>query len=435
MTLNSYLEMNNLKKKDSPPMTKPIDIKKKLIHAAWLKVRENKGAHGVDRLTIDEIQLDLKDHLYKLWNRMSSGSYMASAVRKVDIPKADGKTRSLGIPTVLDRVAQMAAVMLIEPGLDALFHESSYGYRRNRSALDAVEKARKECFSKAYVIDLDIKGFFDNIPHDKMMEIVERYIDIHWVKLYIKRWLETDMEDSKGARIVRDKGTPQGGVISPLLANLYLHEVFDTWMAEMFKQIAFERYADDVIIHCVSLKQAKYVLSHVRERMKAFGLELHPEKTKIVYCWQDGRERRKEPGVADKFDFLGYGFRTRSAKSIVSGEMRNVFTPAVSDKAKKKIKRGIKGQRISKSTTLELKDIGKRLNAKLLGWKAYYGRFRSWDLYLLFEGLDGKIVKWHQNKYKVRNSKAAWQWLRGLKTTEPDLFAHWTFMKGKPAHV
>jgi RNA-directed DNA polymerase len=427
--------MNNLKENDSLTKTKPIDIKKKLIYDAWLRVRENEGSHGVDKLTIDEIQQNVKKHLYKLWNRMSSGSYMASPVRKVDIPKADGKTRTLGIPTVLDRVAQMAAVMLIEPGLDAQFHDSSYGYRRNRSALDAVEKARNECFKKAYVIDLDIKGFFDNIPHDKMMEMVERHIDIPWVKLYISRWLKSDMEDNQGVRTSRDKGTPQGGVISPVLANLYLHEVFDTWMAERFGQVTFERYADDVIIHCVSRKQAKYVLGRVKGRMKAFGLELHPEKTKIVYCWNDDRERKEEPGVENKFDFLGYTFRTRSDKSKMTGEKRNVFTPAVSDKAKNKIKSAIKELKISKFTSLEIEDIGKRLNPKVRGWNAYYGKFRSWDLYSVFQGIDEKIVKWYQKKYKVGSRKGAWQWLEGLKIKEPKLFAHWTFMKGTPAHV
>lgn len=424
-----------MKENDSLTKTKPIDIKRKLIDDAWLRVRENKGSPGVDKLTIDEIQQDGEKHLYKLWNRMSSGSYMASPVRKVDIPKADGKTRTLGIPTVLDRVAQMAAVMLIEPGLDAQFHESSYGYRPRRSALDAVGKAREECFKKAYVIDLDIKGFFDNIPHDKMMEMVERHIDIPWVKLYISRWLKSEMEDNQGVRTSRDKGTPQGGVISPLLANLYLHEVFDTWMAEEFGHVTFERYADDVIIHCVSYKQAKYVLSRVEERMKAFGVELHPEKTKIVYCWKDGRERKEEPGVESKFDFLGYTFRTRSDKSKVTGKKRNVFTPAVSDKAKKKIKSTIKELKISKYTSCEIEDIGKRLNPKVRGWTVYYGKFRSWDLYSVFQGIDGKIVKWYQKKYKVDSRRVARHWLESLKITEPKMFAHWLFKKGKPAHV
>ena len=416
-------------------MTKPVNIEKKLIYDAWLSVRKNKGSHGVDQLTIEKIELNLKDHLYKLWNRMSSGSYMASPVRKVDIPKADGKTRSLGIPTVMDRVAQMAAVMLIEPGLDAQFHESSYGYRSKRSALDAVDKARSECFKKAYVIDLDIKGFFDNIPHDKMMEMVERYIDIPWVRLYISRWLKADMEDSKGARIERDKGTPQGGVISPLLANLYLHEVFDTWMAEVFEDITFERYADDVIIHCLTLKQARYVLDKVKERMKAFGLELHPEKTKIVYCWHDGRVRREDPGVEDKFDFLGYTFRTRSGMKGTAGKKRNVFSPAVSEKAKKKIKDVIKGLKISKYTNLEIEDIRKSLNPKVQGWNTYYGKFRRWDLYTIFESIDQKIVKWYQKKYKVGSSRDARHWLECLKITEPKMFSHWIFMKGKPACV
>jgi RNA-directed DNA polymerase len=424
-----------LKEDDSQIMTKPFEIDKHLIVAAWKSVRENAGSHGVDKLTIEEIGRDLKTHLYKLWNRMSSGSYMASPVRKVEIPKADGKTRTLGIPTVLDRVAQMAAVLLIEKKLDAEFHESSYGYRRNRSALQGIEKARQECFQKAYVVDLDIKGFFDNIPHDKMMEMVERYIDNPWVKLYISRWLKAEMQDQKGVKTAREKGTPQGGVISPLLANLYLHVAFDSWMAEQFNGITFERYADDVIIHCISLKQAQYVLSQVWKRMEAFGLELHPDKTKVVYCWQDGRERRNDPGVEKKFDFLGYTFQTRDYKNRATGKIRNVFTPAVSDKAKKRIKSAIKDLKISKLTGRELKDIAGILNPKLQGWNTYYSKFRRWNLYELFRDLDGKIVKWYQKKYKGQNVRAAWKWLNDLKSREPRMFAHWVFMKGRPACV
>jgi RNA-directed DNA polymerase len=415
-------------------MTKPIEIEKKLIYEAWLKVRKNKGAHGVDQVTIDEIQLNWKDHLYKLWNRMSSGSYLAMPVRRVEIPKGDGKTRSLGIPTVLDRVAQMAAVMMIEGKLDAQFHENSYGYRPGKSALQAVDKARRECFKKAYVIDLDIKGFFDNIPHDKMMEMVEKHIEIAWVKLYIKRWLKSPMEDRQGIRTEREKGTPQGGVISPLLANLYLHEVFDTWMAK-FGDISFERYADDVIIHCVTLKQARYILDQVRERMKAFGLELHSDKTKIVYCWEDSRERGIDSGVGNKFDFLGYTFRTRSDKSKITGKKRNVFTPAVSEKAKKKIKGMIRELKISKRTGLEIDGIRELLNPKLQGWKTYYGAFRGSELYQVFDGLNEKIVKWYQKKYKVGSTRVAWKWLEDLKTTNPNTFAHWTLTERKPAFV
>jgi group II intron reverse transcriptase/maturase len=424
-----------LEKKDSQIITKPIEISKKLIVAAWERVRKNAGSYGVDKLTIDEIQENLKDHLYKLWNRMSSGSYMASPVRKVEIPKADGKTRTLGIPTVLDRVAQMAAVLLIEGKIDSQFHESSYGYRPGRSALQGIAKAREECFHKPYVVDLDIKGFFDNIPHDKMMEMVEKYVDVAWVRLYISRWLKSEMEDSKGTRTARDKGTPQGGVISPLLANLYLHEVFDTWMVREFGGITFERYADDVIIHCVSHRQAQFVLKKVRERMKAFGLELHPDKTKIVYCWHDGRERKEEAGVGDKFDFLGYTFRTRSYKSPKTGKMKNVFTPAVSEKAKKKIKSAIRDLKISKYTSLEIEEIAGQLNPKLQGWNTYYGKFRKWDLYDLFRDIDRKIVKWYGKKYKVGSVRAGWKWLEDFKSSKPKTFAHWVFMTAQPACV
>lgn len=427
-TFNRYKEMSNLKKKDSPTITKPIKISKRLIMTAWERVRKNAGTYGIDQLTIAEIEENLKDHLYKLWNRMSSGSYMASPIRKVDIPKSDGGIRTLGIPTVLDRVAQMAAVLLIGETIDSQFHESSYGYRPGRSALQAVAKARAECFHKKYVIDVDIKGFFDNIQHDKLMEMVDKYVDVAWVKLYIRRWLKAEMEDKQGTRTARYMGTPQGGVISPLLANIYLHEVFDAWMSEEFGSITFERYADDIIIHCQSLKQAQYILNKIRARLKAFGLELHPEKTRVVYCWLDGYERRKEPGVESKFDFLGYTFRTRSYQCRRIGVMKNTFTPAVSDKAKKKIRRAIRDLKISKSTSLELIEIAGKLNPKTQGWKAYYGKFRKWDLYSLFEDIDRKIVKWYQKKYKVSSVKAGWKWLEDLKLSGPKIFSHWVFL-------
>jgi len=292
---------------------KPFQIDKCLIYQSWLAVKSNHGAAGVDRLEIKTVEKNYKNMLYKLWNRMSSGSYMAPAIRKVEIPKNDGRggIRVLGVPTVLDRVAQTAVVKLLEPRFDHKFDQDSYGYRPNKSAHDAITQARTRCLKIPYVIDLDIRSFFDNIPHDKLMEIIEKEIPEVWVKLYIKRWMKADMQDSKGNITKRIKGLSQGGAISPLLANAYLNVVFDKWMKANFPKIPFERYADDIIVHCFSLRQAKYVLEKIKNRMLEYGLEIHPDKTELVYCRQEERREKQPNEVSNKFDFLGYSFRTR----------------------------------------------------------------------------------------------------------------------------
>jgi RNA-directed DNA polymerase len=341
-------------------MNKPFQIDKNLIYQAWLSMAKNQGAAGVDELDIKTVKRDYKQHLYKLWNRMSSGSYQAAPVRKVEIPKAGDKTklRVLGIPTVLDRVAQMAVVKILEPRVDCKFHPDSYGYRPNKSAHQALERARSRCLKIPYVIDLDIKGFFDNIPHDKLEAIVAEIVPEKWIKLYINRWLKAKMQDKHGNITERVKGTPQGGVISPLLANMYLDVVFDKWMEVNFPEAGFERYADDVIIHCGTLGQARYILERVKGRMAEYELELHPEKTKIVYCRQEGRAEEQPEGIEDKFDFSGYGFRTRSALNKWTGKPINSFLPAISDKAKKKIKTAVRQEKILKYTDIEIGEIG-----------------------------------------------------------------------------
>jgi RNA-directed DNA polymerase len=239
---------------------KPFQIDKMLIYKAWLTVKSNHGAAGVDKLDIEAVEKDYKKLLYKLWNRMSSGSYMASAIRKVEIPKNDGNgVRILGIPTILDRIAQTAVVKLLEPRLDPKFDQDSYGYRPGKSAHDALAQARSRCLKIPYVIDLDIRDFFNSIPHDKLMEIVEKEVPEIWAKMYIKRWMKASQQDSEGNITERLQGLSQGGAISPLLANIYLNVVFDKWIRANFPDILFERYSDDIIIHCSSLKRAEYI--------------------------------------------------------------------------------------------------------------------------------------------------------------------------------
>jgi len=410
---------------------KPFQIDRCLIYQSWLAVKANHGAAGIDNLDIKAIEKDYKDYkdlLYKLWNRMSSGSYMASAIKKVEIPKNDGKggIRILGIPTVLDRVAQTAVVKLLEPRLDNRFDQDSYGYRPNKSAHDALTQARARCLKIPYIIDLDIKSFYDNIPHDKLMEIVEQEIHEVWVKLYIMRWIKADMQDSKGNITERTKGLSQGGATSPLLANAYLDVVFDKWMRANFPKIPFERYADDIVVHCYSLKQAKYVLEMIKDRMIEYGLEIHPDKTKIVYCRQEERREKQPEEVSNKFDFLGYGFKTRTTIDKFNGKRMDSFTPAISDKSKKKIKDKIRELRIYNYTSCSAKEIANMLRSKIVGWINYYGKFRKSELYDVFEVLNKAILKWIKKKYKITSTKKAHQ--KFIELQDGKVFAHFVLL-------
>ena len=400
---------------------KVYDISKQLIFEAWLLVAKNDGAAGIDKLTIEEIQQDYEKHLYKLWNRMSSGSYLASPVRKVAIPKGDGKERILGIPTVLDRVAQRAAVKTVEERIDSEFHEDSYGYRPRKSAHHAIDKTRERCFHYPWVVDLDIQGFFDTIAHDQMLEMVERRIEEPWIKLYVKRWLKAAMQDAQGNITSREQGTPQGGVISPLLANMYLDEVFDWWLNQTFPMVRFERYADDIIIHCNSKVEAQEVLSAVKERMSQYGLTLHPEKTKIIYCKKEGREG-DYPNVT--FTFLGYQWKPRAAKGT-NGKRHLVFTPAISTKAQQKIKDTIRSWKLKSKIQFELTSIAKAANKRLRGWIAYYGRHRKSELRDCLQYLDEKLIQWVRKKYKINSYAEAWDKLKAFRQSNPKLFAHW----------
>ena len=308
-------------------------ISKKIVWEAYERVKANKGAAGVDEESIEEFEKNLKDNLYKLWNRMSSGSYFPPPVRIVEIPKGDGKMRKLGIPTVSDRIAQMVVKLYLEPGIDPHFHPDSYGYRPGKSAIAAVGVARERCWRQDYVIDLDIKGFFDNLDHELVMKAVRKHTDSKWMLLYIERWLKAPAQDGEGKLIHRTTGTPQGGVISPLLANLFLHYAFDEWMKRNYPQNPFERYADDAVVHCKTEAEANELRKVIEERLANCKLELHPEKTKIVYCKDDDR-RKRYPN--EKFDFLGYTFRARRSKNRRGKHFIN-FTPAVSNKAKRKM--------------------------------------------------------------------------------------------------
>jgi RNA-directed DNA polymerase len=404
--------------------TKPFNISKRAVWEAYLSVKANKGAAGVDDVSITKFEEKLKDNLYKLWNRMSSGSYMPSPVRAVSIPKDSGGERILGIPTVADRIGQMVVTMYLEPLVEPYFHPDSYGYRPGTSALSAVTTARQRCWKSDWVIDLDIKGFFDNLDHQLMMRAVKKHTDCPWVLLYVERWLKASIQKEDGTLENRDKGTPQGGVCSPLLANIFMHHAFDEWMRHNHSQILFERYADDVLVHCETEKQAKLMYDAIEKRLAQCKLEVHPEKTQIVYCKDDNR-RKEYP--KEGFDFLGYTFRPRRAKNQ-HGQFFVSFTPAISNKAKSRICKVIRGWRIHRLTWATLEDIADKINPIVRGWCHYYGRFYKSEMYSVRKNVEHYLIRWVQRKYKKlnRHSRNARRFLRGMCKRTPGLFVHWT---------
>jgi RNA-directed DNA polymerase len=354
------------------PEAKPYVIPKQLVWEAYQRVKANDGAAGIDGETLAAFEKDLKGNLYKIWNRMSSGSYFPPPVRLVEIPKANGGMRPLGIPTVADRVAQTVTKMVLEPEVEPRFHPDSYAYRPGRSALDAVGTARKRCWAAGWVIDLDIKAFFDSLDHDLVERAVAHHTDLAWVRLYIARWLRAPVQRPDGTMEPRTKGTPQGGVLSPLLANLFLHYAFDTWMQRRYPSVQFERYADDAIVHCRSKSQAEEVLEAIRDRFVQCGLELHPTKTRIVYC-KDGDRRGEHEHVA--FDFLGFTFQPRRAKNRW-GKHFVGFLPAISTKSAKAIRATIRQWRLASTRNNQsLEDLARLVNPSVRGWMNYYGKF------------------------------------------------------------
>jgi RNA-directed DNA polymerase len=402
---------------------KSYQISKRLIVEAYELIKANGGAAGIDGQTIQGFEESLKDNLYKLWNRMSSGSYFPVAVRRVEIPKKSGGTRPLGIPTVTDRIAQMAAKLVLEPILEPIFHPDSYGYRPNKSAHEALEKAREWCWRTDWVLDLDIKAFFDTIDHELMMEAVRFHTPPRWVELYIQRWLAAPAQDDQGVIYQRDKGTPQGGVISPLLANLYLHWAFDMWMKREHPDIGFERYADDIVIHCRTLKEAQELKQQIEARLAACKLALSQEKTKIVYC-KDANRRGKYENI--EFDFLGYTFRPRFVKSK-QGKYFVGFTPAISRKAEKAIREQMRSWKVHRRTDKDLEYLVRVFNPKLRGWVRYYGAFRISALRGVCRMFQSILVKWAKNKFKrlKRSWARAREFIAKISRREPKLFIHW----------
>jgi group II intron reverse transcriptase/maturase len=403
---------------------KPYDISEQVVWEAYKRVKANRGGAGVDGESLATFEKDLKGNLYKIWNRMSSGSYFPPPVRLAEIPKGNGGMRPLGIPTVADRIAQTVAKMYLEPIVEPKFHPDSYGYRRGKSALDAVAAARKRCWRADWVIDLDIVGFFDNLNHDLVMRAVRHHTDNPWLLLYIERWLKAPLQRPDGTVADRMAGTPQGGVISPLLANIFMHHAFDDWMRRHSSAVPFERYADDAIIHCVSEAQAKHVLEAVRQRLGQCGLELHPVKTKIVYCKDDDR-RGEYQQVA--FDFLGYTFQPRRARNRW-GKHFVSFLPAISNKAAKRIWATVRGWRMAATRNNQsLEALAELTDPYVRGWMNYYGRFYRSRCVQILRRLNDALVRWVCRKYKRfrRRERAAVHWLGRIAQREPKLFVLW----------
>lgn len=404
-------------------MTKPYDIPKALVWVAYKSVKANGGSAGVDVESLEKFESNLSSNLYKLWNRLCSGSYFPSPVKGVPIPKKSGGVRMLGVPTVADRIAQTVVKQLLEPAIDPLFHVNSYGYRPGRSAHDAIAMVRRRSWEYDWVIEFDIKGLFDNIDHDLLLRALRKHCQTPWVLLYVKRWLTAPMFMPDGTLLERNCGTPQGGVVSPLLANLFLHYAFDTWITRNLPSVRFCRYADDGVVHCRSHAQAKFALARIGERFRQCGLELHPDKTRIVYC-KDINRQGDFPCV--QFTFLGYTFRPRKTVDKYARVYVN-FAPAVSRDALKAMRQTIRSWHLQLKGDKSLADLSSMFDPILRGWHQYYGRFYKSAMSAVWRHLNGYLTRWLQRKYKnlARHKTRAGHALGQLARRFPTAFHHW----------
>ena len=407
--------------------TKSIPVSKEQVWLAYKKVKANQGSAGVDQISMEEFDAQRSKHLYKLWNRLASGSYFPPPVKEVEIPKKDGKVRKLGIPTIADRVAQMVVKEYLEARFEKIFSPNSYGYRPDRNAHQALEKVRQNCRKTDWVIDLDIKGFFDNIDHERLMLAVQKHVPEKWCLLYIQRWLTMPVQTKSGELIQKQgKGTPQGGVISPLLANLFLHYAMDKWLEQNHQKVEYVRYADDAILHCRTKTEAEQTLAALDERMKACGLELHPEKTKQVYCRD---YRRQDTYETVKFDFLGYSFQPRSTKSKQTGKLFLGFDCAISISSKKRIADKLEDLKIDRLNFKSIVGVALYLEPFIRGWINYYGKYRITELKPVFLLLRQRLVWWARKRYKryKTNMVKAYRWLDRVQKQFPNLFYQWRY--------
>ncbi len=406
-------------------MAKSLAVSEQMVKASYLKVMSKGGCAGIDRESIEDFEVNLESNLYKIWNRMASGSYFPPAVRTVFIPKKQGGLRPLGIPTVGDRIAQGVVKDYLEPLLEPVFHQDSYGYRPNRSCHDALDQCQTRCIKYSWAVDVDIKSFFDSINHEKLLQVLKHHTQEKFVLLYVERWLKAGVEQTDGSIAGRTKGTPQGGVISPLLANLYLHHAFDKWMSKEHPQCPFERYADDIVIHCSSKEEAELILESLRARMAKADLTLHPEKTKIVYCKNYQRPDNHEH---ESFTFLGYSFQPRTkADKFGRKSTYLVFSGAISQEAKTGIREEIRKMNLVNGTMELLMWIARKLNARIRGWLNYYMKFNKWEALEVFYYFDKQIMGCMQRIYRIRGENELHETFKRFKRENPMLFYHWRF--------
>ena len=399
---------------------KAYEISREEVLRAWKCVKANGGSGGIDEISLEKFENKLTKNLFTIWNQMSSGSYHPKAVKRVEIPKGDGETRPLGIPTVMDRVAQEVVRARMEGALEKLFHEDSYGYRANKSAIQAVGKCRERCWKQAWVLDVDIQKFFDTIDHELMIKAVQKHCKEKWQVLYIERWLKAPIQYSDGSQEASEKGTPQGGVISPLLANLFLHYAFDMWMQRENPELTFERYADDMVIHCKTEEQAHYIQESLKRRLEECGLQLHTEKTKVVNC----QVKKRNKVTQNQFTFLGYTFCPRRSMNSKTGEISSNFLPAVSKKAEVKFRGNLRKRRVFQNTSQSISTLAKSIEPVVRGWHNYFSRFYSSALGHTIKWIDQSIASWLRRKHKLSWYKA-YACLRRLIFQQPGLFWHW----------
>lgn len=403
---------------------KTVPVSKAMVWDAFKRIKNKGRVQEIGAKSLKKYEEELKSNLYKLWNRMASGSYFPPPVEEVKIPKTGGGERKLGVSPLSDKVGQMVIKQAIEARLEAVFVENSYGYRPGKGAHQALETVRKNCHQHGWVIDVDIKGYFDNIDHGLLLKALSRHVEEKWILMYVRRWLEVPVKQSDGQLTERrGKGVAQGGIISPMLANLFLHYALDKWLTKDYPQVKFVRYADDVIIHVNSEQEAQRLLQSIRTRLKACKLSLNEQKTRIVYC--KSYNRREEYPVVS-FDFLGYSFQPRSKyHTIYKGGIG--FSPAISQRSRSQIYEVLKTMELHKRTERRLEQLASELNPKLLGWIHYYGRYKKYKLREVFWHLDMRLVKWLVKKYKrlQGSMKRGWARLREIYKQMPTLFAHW----------
>lgn len=403
---------------------KGIPITRSMVWQAYKKVRKNKGSGGVDGKSLQTYSENLEDNLYRLWNRLTSGSYFPKAVKEVSIPKKDGSQRKLGVPTIDDRIAQQVIKDYLESRFEKEFHANSYGYRPLKSAHQALEQVRQNVWKRDWVIDMDIKGFFDEVSHELLVKALKRHVTEKWVLMYIERWLASPIETESKELVYRQgQGTPQGGVISPLLANLFLHYVFDKWLEQTYPNLMFVRYADDIIVHCSTEQEAEEVLASIKARMAACQLRLHEGKTKIVYC---KKYKRRSANKTVKFDFLGFSFQPRPS-ATKDGRLFLGYDCAISQSSKNKILEDIKSTKFQRWTNRSIEDIAEFFNTKIQGWINYYGKFRKHRLNSLFRFFERRLIEWARRRYKRLNRSyiKASKWFCRFKKNNVKLFVHW----------